>query len=64
MSSDFISSDFCHVSCCVVFSDFLVEMFFFWGGRDFFFRCFFRIDVFSISFGGEMSLERFFGRDF
>ena len=48
MSSDFISSDFCHVSCCVVFSDFLVEMFFFGGGRDFFFRCFFRIDVFSI----------------
>ena len=63
MSSDFISSDFCHVSCCVVFSDILVEMFFFFWER-FFFRCFFRIDGFSISFGGEMSLERFFGRDF
>ena len=35
MSSDFISSDFCHVSCCVVFSDFLVEMFFFGGGEIF-----------------------------
>ena len=35
MSSDFISSDFCHVSCCVVFSDFFGGDVFFGGGEIF-----------------------------